>query len=152
MHLAQLNIAKAKAPLDSPVLKDFVDNLDPINALAENSPGFIWRLKGDSGNATEIQFSEDPLMISNMSVWASLDSLKDFIFKTHHLEFLKRKKEWFEKMASAHQVMWWIPEGHIPSLEEANARLRYLDEHGETPYAFTFRKSYQSCDVSLEPA
>ncbi|PRO71685.1 DUF3291 domain-containing protein [Alteromonas alba] len=142
MHLAQLNIARPKFPMDSIGMADFVNNLDPINTVAENSPGFIWRLKDDSGNATSIQIFDDPELIVNMSVWQDIASLKQFMFKTHHIDFLKRKKEWFVPLDSASYVMWGIEEGHIPTVEEAEERLLHLREHGESDYAFSFKHSF----------
>lgn len=139
MHLAQLNIAKAKATLDDPLMQEFMDNLDPVNAIAEASPGFIWRLKDENGDATSIQVFDNPRLIVNMSVWESIDSLKDFMFKTHHLNFLKRKNEWFEKINEANHVLWWVAVGHVPTVVEAKERLLYLREQGESDHAFTFR-------------
>jgi len=142
MHLAQLNIARPKFPMDSLGMADFVNNIEPINTIAENSPGFIWRLKDDTGNATSIQIFNDPELIVNMSVWQDIASLKQFMFKTHHIDFLKRKKEWFVPLDSASYVMWWIEEGHIPTVEEAEERLLHLREHGESDYAFSFKHSF----------
>ena len=105
MHLAQLNIARPKFPMDSFGMADFVNNIEPINTIAENSPGFIWRLKDDTGNATSIQIFNDPGLIVNMSVWQDIASLKQFMFKTHHIDFLKRKKEWFVPLDSASYVV-----------------------------------------------
>lgn len=139
MHLAQLNIAKAKATLDDPLMQECMDNLDPVNAIAEASPGFIWRLKDENGDATSIQVFDNPRLIVNMSVWESIDSLKDFMFKTHHLNFLKRKNEWFEKINEANHVLWWVAVGHVPTVVEAKERLLYLREQGESDHAFTFR-------------
>ncbi len=153
MYLAQLNIAKARAPMEDPLLKEFVDNLEPINQLAEQSPGFIWRLQDESGAATSFQAFEDPLIISNMSLWKSVQHLKDFIYKTHHLDFLVRKEDWFERLPEGNQVMWWVEDDHRPNLEEAKQRLMYLREHGESPYAFTFRGNFSIEDVlALEKA
>lgn len=142
MHLAQLNIARPKFPIDSIGMADFVNNLDPINTVAENSPGFIWRLKDDSGNASSIPVFNDPELIVNMSVWQDIASLKQFMFKTHHIDFLKRKKEWFVPLDSPSYVMWWIEEGHTPSVGEAEERLLHLREHGESDYAFSFKHSF----------
>ena len=125
MHLAQLNIARAKYPLDAPEIKDFVDNLDVVNATAEQSKGFVWRLKDESGDATNIQAFDDPSLLINMSVWTSTGALKDFMFRTHHRDFMRRKNEWFEKLNEDSYVLWWIEEGHIPTAEEAKARLRH---------------------------
>jgi hypothetical protein len=149
MYLAQLNIAHAKYDVDGPELQDFNDRIDEINALAESQSGFIWRLKDESGNATSIDFFDDPRMIVNMSVWKDQESLKAFVFETAHLEVLKRKKEWFANIKQSHQVMWWIPEDMdgMPTLTEAQARLEHLREHGETPLAFTFRSRYSAEDA-----
>lgn len=148
MYIAQLNIAKAKYELDSPQLKDFIDNLEPINQIAESSDGFIWRLKDDSGNAVSIQAFDDPRVIVNMSVWTSIDALKSFMFKTHHVDFLKRKQEWFERLEQANHVLWWISKEHRPTLQEAQERLRYLRDNGESPYAFSFKRQYSTDDLN----
>ena len=148
MHLAQLNIAKAKASLEDPLMKEFMDNLDPINAIADASLGFIWRLQDEEGDATSIQAFDDPNMILNMSVWESIEALKDFLFKTHHLGFLKRKEEWFEKLSEANHVLWWIPIGHEPSVEEAKERLLHLQTNGESAFAFTFRSNFNYSDLA----
>lgn len=142
MKLAQLNIAKARYPLDSLELKDFVDNLDSINRLAERSDGFIWRLKDDSGDATSIKAFSDPDMLVNMSVWESVEALKDFMFRTHHRDFMRRKSEWFYPLAEDTYVLWWVPDGYIPTVEEAKSRLLYLRQHADSPHAFTFRRPF----------
>lgn len=142
MLLAQLNIALAKYDLDAPEIKDFVDNLDAVNAIAEHNPGFVWRLKDDSGSATNIQAFDDPKMLVNMSIWRDVDSLKDFMFRTHHKDFMRRKGEWFHKLPEANYVLWWIEENHRPSIEEALERLAHLREHGESAYAFSFKKVF----------
>lgn len=147
MHLAQLNIAKVKYPIDSPQMAGFTDNLEPINLLAESSEGFVWRLKDDSGDATHIQAFDDPDTIVNISVWQSTDALKNFMFRTHHKDFLARKKEWFEPMAEDNYVLWWIPEGALPSVEDAIERLMHLREHGDSPYAFSFKSNFQPDEV-----
>lgn len=141
MLLAQVNIAKLKYPIDSPELKDFVDNLEPINAIAESSEGFVWRLKDETGNATDFHAFGDPNIIVNMSIWRSSEDLKNFMFRTHHLDFLKRKKEWFEPMTDNY-VLWWIAPDHIPTVEEGIERLVYLRENGETPHAFSFKSNF----------
>jgi len=141
MQLAQLNIAQAKYPLDAPEIKEFMDNLDPVNHLAEQSEGFIWRLKDEAGDATGIQAFSDPNIIVNMSTWQSVDALKNFMFRTHHKDFLRRKKEWFHKLPEDSYVLWWVPVGHIPTVEEAIARLTHLRNHGESAYAFSFKSN-----------
>ncbi|ROO57558.1 uncharacterized protein DUF3291 [Vibrio crassostreae] len=123
MKLAQLNIALAKYPLDAPEIKEFVDNLELVNGIAESSEGFVWRLKDESGDATNIQAFDDPNMIVNMSVWDSVDSLKNFMFRTHHRDFMRRKGDWFHRLPEDTYVLWWIEEDHIPTLEEAIERL-----------------------------
>ena len=144
MQLAQLNIARTKAAMDEPLMKEFVDNLAPINAMAESSQGFVWRLQDESGDATSIQAFDDPSLIVNMSVWTSVESLKAFIFKTHHIDFLKRKSEWFDSLEEANYVLWWVPQGHRPSVEEAKERLMHLREQGESSYAFSFKRRVQA--------
>jgi heme-degrading monooxygenase HmoA len=142
MHLAQLNIAKAKYSLEAPEIKEFVDNLEHVNNLAESSSGFIWRLKDEDGDATNIQAFSDPNTIVNMSVWDSVDALKNFMFRTHHRDFLRRKKEWFYNIPEDSYVLWWIPVGHIPTIEEAVEKLEYLRSNGDTPNAFSFKSNY----------
>lgn len=142
MHLAQINIARMLAPMDSPVMADFVANLDRINALAEAHEGFVWRLKDETNNATSLQPFPDDMLIINMSVWASPEQLKTYAYQTAHAEIMKRRREWFEKHAEAFMALWWIPEGHLPTLEEARERLTHLQVHGDTPFAFTFRKIF----------
>jgi len=134
-QLAQINIAKMLAPLDNPVMKDFVDNLDRINMLAESSKGFIWRLKDESENATAVRIFDD-------AVWKDIDSLHQFAYKSDHVEIFKRKKEWFERMPVMHMALWYVPEGHRPTVEEAVKRLVHIRQHGETQYAFSFKKHF----------
>jgi hypothetical protein len=146
MHLAQLNIAKAKYSLDAPEIKEFVDNLEPLNNLAESSEGFVWRLKDEQGDATNIQAFSDPDIIVNMSVWDSTDALKNFMFRTHHRNFLRRKKEWFHNLAEDSYVLWWVPKGHVPTIEEAVEKLDFLRSNGDTPYAFTFKSNFTASE------
>lgn len=140
-HLAQLNIAKLLEPLESPRLADFVANLDRINALADESPGFIWRLQTEEGDATAIRpFGDDYLV--NLSVWMDIESLHDYVYRSAHAGVMRRRKEWFEKMGESYVVLWWIPEGHRPTVIEAKIRLETLRADGPGPDAFTFRKPY----------
>ena len=143
MHLAQLNIARAQHSMDAPQMMEFVNAIAAVNEIADNSPGFVWRLQDDSGNATGISAFDDPNMLVNLSVWENPEALKDFMFRSLHRDYLKRKKEWFEKMPQAYFVMWWIEEGHTPTLEEALQRLEHLRSEGETPFAFSFRSSFK---------
>ncbi len=139
-HLAQINIAQAKDEMDSEVMKGFVERLDEINALAEASPGFIWRLQDESGNASEIQVFDDPLLLINMSVWRDIDSLKHYVYRSAHVDLLRDRDAWFNKTVQAHQALWWIPAGHVPSEQEGVERLQHLQQHGPTATAFTFAR------------
>jgi hypothetical protein len=141
-ELAQVNIARLKAPLDSPRLKDFVDALDPVNADADAADGFVWRLQSDSGNATDVPVFGDEWLIVNMSVWRDTDALTAFMYRGRHREMLARRREWFERLAEAVTALWWVPVGHRPAVAEAEARLLRLRTHGPTPYAFTLRTSF----------
>jgi hypothetical protein len=141
-HIAQLNVARALEPLDSPPLAEFMAALNGVNALAEASPGFVWRLKGDSGNATDIKVDPDPNFIVNMSVWESVEALFEFVYRSAHTKVMARRREWFEKPAEAFQVLWWVPAGHRPTIEEAMGRLQHLRRHGPSAYAFTFKERY----------
>lgn len=147
-HLAQVNIARAKAPLDHPLMKGFVDQLERINTLAERSPGFIWRLENEEGDATTIRLFEDERIIVNLSLWASLGALKAYVYSGEHLAVLKNKKNWFEKLDRPSLALWWLPVGQIPDLGSAKAALAKLQEKGATPEAFTFARPYP---VPLEP-
>ena len=145
-QLAQLNIARLLAPIDSPTLADFVANLDRINELAESSPGFVWRLKDEAGDATAIRpFGDD--VIVNMSVWQDILALKNYVYYSGHLDVMRRRREWFERMAEAHMVLWWMPKNHIPTVEEALQRLDTLREKGSTQDAFTFREPFEAPDA-----
>jgi len=143
-YLAQVNIAKMLGPIESPVMAGFVANLDRINALAENSEGFIWRLKEENNNATAIKIFDDDLIIVNMSVWTNRDSLFQFVYRSNHVEIFKRRKEWFEKMPEMHMALWYTPVGHLPTVPEAVDRLQYLRSHGETPFAFSFKSRFST--------
>lgn len=145
-QLAQLNIARLLAPIDSPALADFVANLDRINELAESSPGFVWRLKDEAGDATAIRpFGDD--VIVNMSVWQDITALKNYVYYSGHLDIMRRRREWFERMAEAHMVLWWVPKDHMPSVQEALQRLDLLREKGPTRDAFTFRQPFDAPDA-----
>jgi len=146
-QLAQINIASLKAPLDSPELKDFVDNLDRINALAESSEGFIWRLKGDGNDATSLRPLGDNVIV-NMSVWRDVAALKNYVYSTPHTAIMKRRREWFTRMGEAYLVLWWVKAGHVPTVAEAVARLEHLRKHGPSPEAFTFGDAYAAPDAS----
>jgi Domain of unknown function (DUF3291) len=142
MHLAQINIGRVQFPLEDPRMAEFVDNLDRVNALAERSEGFVWRLKDDTGNATGIAFVADPRIIVNMSVWESVASLAAFAYKTVHRRFVQRRGEWFEILDDPHVALWWIEEGRVPDPLEGRQRLSHLIEYGASPYAFSFSRPF----------
>ncbi len=135
-HIAQLNIGRPLHALDDPRMAGFMDNLDRVNALAERSPGFVWRLKDESNNATALRPFDDPNMLVNMSVWESVEALEQFVWATVHKQFYNRKGGWFEKLATPHFVMWPVAVGDIPDLDEAKARLERLSKHGDSDVAF----------------
>ena len=152
--LAQLNIALPRAPLESEQLAEFMAALDPVNAAADESPGFVWRLQTDDGDATGIRGFGDDRLIINMSVWESLAALRQFVYASggSHLGVMRRRREWFERMAKSHLVLWWVPAGHQPSLREAEERLAMLRDLGPTPSAFSFRHSFPAPDSEMDEA
>lgn len=157
-ELAQVNIARLQAAMDSPQLADFVDALDPINALADTAPGFRWRLQTEDGNATAIRGFETEIgdgidVITNMSTWADVESLAGFVYGPMHSAIMRRRREWFLPIREAYTVCWWVPEGHRPTIREAEIRLDLLRELGVTPAAFTIKRHFPSPDVtSGDPA
>ena len=138
-HIAQVNIARMRGELDDPVMAGFVARLEEINTLADGSPGFVWRLQTPSGNATYLRPYEDDRILVNMSVWETVEALKNYVYRSAHAELLQQRKEWFEKFAGASVALWWVPRGHIPGVDEARKRLAYLEAHGPTQFAFTFK-------------
>jgi hypothetical protein len=142
-HLAQVNIGKFVAPIDDPIMAGFKSQLDPINALADATPGFVWRLQTEDGNATAVRPNDnDPLMAINMSVWESIESLQRYVYKSDHVAPLRDRRQWFQKIDGPILALWWIPAGHIPTVAEAMAKLAHLKQHGPTPEAFTFRAPF----------
>jgi hypothetical protein len=141
-HLAQVNIARMVAPLDSPVMAGFVAKIDEFNALADRSPGFVWRFQGDAGNATYLRPYEDDRIIFNLSVWQSPDALKAYVYRTGHADLVRQRQQWFEHSDQAILALWWIPAGHLPAVEEAKDRLQHLRTHGPTAQAFSFRQPF----------
>ncbi len=146
-HLAQLNVGRLLAPTDDPLVAEFMEALDPINELAERSPGFVWRFQTDEGNATAERPFDDDTILVNLSVWASSEALADYVYRSDHTAFMRRRAEWFERMRDVSVVLWWVPEGHRPTVAESIERLDHLREHGPTPHAFTFRQRF-SADAS----
>jgi hypothetical protein len=145
-ELAQLNIATLKAPLDSPLLADFVANLDRINSVADGSAGFVWRLQTTEGDATALRPLGDDKLV-NMSVWKDVASLRNYVYRSAHVEVMRRRKEWFEHMSAPFVVLWWVPKGHRPSIEEAVSKLELLRSAGPSEEAFTFRQAYPAPDT-----
>jgi hypothetical protein len=141
-HLAQLNVGRMVAPLGAPEIAGFRAQLDPINALADADPGLVWRLQTEAGNATDIRPTDDDLFLVNLSVWRSIEALRAFTYTSGHVQVLRQRRSWFEQLADAHLVLWWVPAGHIPTIDEALARLDRLRRDGPTPAAFTFRAPF----------
>lgn len=143
-HLAQVNIGRVKAPIEDPVMARFVARLDEINALAERSPGFVWRLQTSDGNATYFRpYPHDDRILINMSVWESVEALRHYVYKTAHAELLRQREAWFEKFAGMYMALWWVPAGHRPGMDEATKRLAHLEQYGPTQFAFTFKKTFE---------
>jgi len=139
-HIAQVNIARMLAPLDDPIMAEFVALLAEINALADNSPGFVWRLQTEQGNATYLRPYDDDRILFNLSVWESVEQLKAYVYKSAHSHVMRRRRQWFEKFEGMYLALWWVKAGHIPTVAEAKLRLDYLREHGESEHAFTFKR------------
>jgi heme-degrading monooxygenase HmoA len=141
-HLAQVNIGRFRLPVEGPANADFMNALDHVNALAEASPGFVWRLKGEGNNATDLKPYDDPNIAVNMSVWESVDALAAFVYRNmDHRAVMRRRREWFEEM-SVYMALWWVPAGTTPTVEDAKQKLALLEQHGPTADAFTFRQPF----------
>ena len=141
-HIARVNIGRIKAPLEDLVMKGFVSRLSEINALADRSPGFVWRLQSPAGNATYIRPYDDDRLLMNMSVWETIEALREYVYRSVHVELLRQRHSWFENSRGIYAALWWVPEGHIPSIDEAKQRLAYLEDNGPTQYAFTFKSVF----------
>jgi hypothetical protein len=150
--LAQVNIARMLAPLSDPLMAEFVAWLDEVNALADASPGFIWRLQTAEGNATDVRAYEDDLILFNMSVWASLGDLAHFVYASEslHRPVMKQRRHWFERFDGPYMALWWVPHNHLPAIEEAKERLEHLRAYGPTPYAFTFKQPFPAPEADSE--
>ena len=151
-QLAQINIGRLVAPIDDPRIAGFVEQLDPINQLAERSPGFVWRLQSEIGNATDIPYNDDPFVMVNMSVWESIAELEAFIYRSRHVGVFRERQQWFEKMALPHYCLWWVPAGHRPTVAEGRERLEHYQKHGATPYSFWFSQPFPAPVDELVPA
>lgn len=145
-HLVQFNVARMRAPIDSPVMEGFVSQLERINAIAEQTPGFVWRLQTAEGDATALRPYDDPMLLVNMSVWESLAALHGYVYKSPHVGPLRERKSWFETPTEPILVLWWVPAGHTPTVDEAKTRLDHLRAHGPTAQAFTFRHAFPAPD------
>jgi hypothetical protein len=141
-HLAQINIGRLVAPVDDPRIAEFVAQLEPINAIADKAPGFVWRLQSDSGNATDIAYSDDPFVIVNMSVWESIEALRGYVYRSDHIRVFRDRAKWFEKMDQPNYCLWWIPAGHRPTVAEGRERIEHYQKHGATPYSFWFSQQF----------
>jgi hypothetical protein len=150
VHLAQVNIARMKAPLEDPLMSGFVARLDDINALADSSPGFVWRLQTDEGNATYLRPYDDERILFNLSVWESIEDLEAYVFRSAHVGVMRNRNAWFEKFDRPYVALWWVPAGHLPSVDEAKKRLAHLEANGPNPYAFTFQVRFAPDEVLLE--
>jgi hypothetical protein len=148
-HLAQCNIVKLKAPLDSPVVADFVAALDPINALADAAPGFVWRLQSEDGDATSFRVFDDDQILLNMSVWKSIEALQDYVYRSGHKDVLRQRRQWAERVEAVQSTMWWVRAGDVPEPTEAVVRLSRLEREGPTPFAFTFQHRFDRPDESV---
>ncbi len=156
--LAQVNVGRLLAPMDSPLIADFAAALDPVNAVADTAPGFVWRMQTEDGNATAVRgFEADAAgapggILINMSVWESVEALAAYVYGDAHRAVLRRRREWFARMTDAYTALWWIPRGHLPTVGEAEDRVRHLRAHGPTPRAFTLKEHYpppESDDADL---
>lgn len=143
-QLAQINIARMLAPLDDPLMAGFVARLDTINALADNSPGFVWRFQTPEGNATAVRPYADDRILVNFSVWETLTDLREYVYHSAHREVLQQRRQWFARLDEAFVALWWVPCRHLPSLDEAKERLDHLRTHGATEHAFSFTRPYPS--------
>ncbi|MCY7419128.1 MAG: DUF3291 domain-containing protein [Chloroflexi bacterium] len=152
-HIAQLNIGILRADRDDPMIAEFMAALDPINAIADASPGFVWRLVTPEGNATSIRPFDDDRILVNMSVWESLETLEAFTYRSAHTQYIGRRREWFQRFEGRFMVLWGVPAGHIPDIEEAKARLTLLERDGPTPEAFTYRHPFPQPGIGIaDPA
>lgn len=141
-ELAQINVGRLVAPIDDPQIAGFVAELDRINALAEAADGFVWRLQSDAGNATDVVYNDDPFVIANMSVWTSLDALQAYVYQSSHLDVLRQRKKWFEKMELPHYCLWWVEAGHRPTVAEAREQLEHYQRHGATAFSLWFSQPF----------
>lgn len=141
-HIAQVNMAYALAPLGDPRLAAFSAQLDQIYALAEASPGFIWRLKAEDFSSSSPDLPTDERLFATISVWSTIEALRAFTYQGEHVQVMRRRREWFVPLKGAYIALWWVPAGHTPDLAEVKERMDYLRLHGPTPFAFSFNQSF----------
>lgn len=146
-HLAQFNVARMLAPIDSPAMAGFVARLATVNKISDESPGFVWRLQEESGDSTGIRAFDDAMMLVNASVWESVEALREFVYRSGHIQPMRQRAEWFEKPVEAHMALWWVPAGHIPTLDECKQRLFHRRAHGDTEFAFSFTQVFPAPDA-----
>ena len=150
-HLAQVNVGRLRAPMDDALIAGFAGALEEINALADAAPGFVWRLQTEEGDATAVRAFADDTILINLSVWTSLETLADYVYRSPHTAYLRRRAEWFERMQEVFVALWWVPVGHVPTTAEAVDPLDRLRRHGPTPEAFTFRRPFAAPDGGSAP-
>lgn len=150
-QLAQINIGRLVAEQDDPRVQPFMEALDAVNALAEDSPGFVWRLVGEGNDAMDVRYAPDPLLAVNMSVWRDAESLFDYVYKSGHTPFMARRKEFFERFDGVYQALWWVRAGHRPTVEEGLAKLWLIERFGPSPQAFTFKARFPAPDAAGPP-
>lgn len=143
-HLAQVNIGRARGEMTDPVMAGFVGRLAEINALADASPGFVWRLQTEDGDATAVRPYPDPTVLINLSVWTDLAALRAYVYRSAHAAVMRNRREWFERFERVFVALWWVPAGHRPTVAEAVARLAHLEQHGPTRQAFTFGEPFEA--------
>lgn len=140
--IAHCNVARALADIEDPIMQGFVDRLDPLHDLADNHPGFVWRYDPPDDDDTVVRVFEDPRILFNLSVWDTVETLATYVYRTDHVEAIRKRAEWFEPFGSVSMVMWWLEKGQLPSVEDAKAKLAELDANGPTPSAFTFKNRF----------
>jgi hypothetical protein len=146
-HLAQINVGRLVAPATDPAVAEFIAALGHVNAMADAAAGFVWRLQDETGaGATNIRPAPDPQFVVNMSVWTDADSLFAYVYRSGHTPFMARRREWFARFEGAYQALWWIPAGHVPTVDEGLSRLWLLDRYGPSPQAFTFKARFPNPD------
>lgn len=150
-HLAEVDIGELRGGVDDPAMAEFFASLDPVNAIADKSPGFVWRLQSsDAPGATGVRPSIDPLLLINLSVWESLEALKTFVHRSNHADILRRRRQWMTPFEGVQLAMWWIPAGTLPTVNDGLSRLWHLDRYGTTELAFNFKETFQAPETATD--